>query len=105
MKHVCYVCYQESTSAQAALEYVGSPGMWISGRKLSAKYASIAKTPIPPPEPECISTTADVAVPGLVVVPDFISPEVEARLLQFCDAHENRKSKWKTSISRRVQVI
>lgn len=103
-QHVCYVCFQEEKSAERAMQYVSSVGIWISNRKLSTKYAAIARPPIPPPEPECISMTEDIVVPGLHVLTDFISLEDEKRLIEFCDSHENKKSKWKTNISRKVQV-
>jgi hypothetical protein len=105
VQHVCYVCYKDEMSAQRAMEYVADLGIWISDRKLSAKYAAIARPTIPPPEPECISTTQEVVVPGLHVLADFITAEDEQRLLVFCDSQENKKSKWRTNISRKVQVL
>ena len=57
--------------------------------------------PQPPPEPECTSTTAQVSVPGLSLLEDFLTPDEETLLLEsLCgqDAH------WQQTITRRVQV-
>lgn len=104
-QHVCYVCFKEEQSAQMAIEYVATTGMWLGGRKLSTKYATIARPPMPPPEPECTSSTDEIEVPGLTVIRDFVTEADELHLLQMCDIHENKKSKWKSNLSRRVQVI
>lgn len=74
----------------------------IDGYNITIKYASIKKPSTPPPEPECTSSTVDIQVPGMMLIPDFISPDEEAYLL---DTYATRDMKWETNISRRVQVL
>lgn len=87
-RHVCYVCFQDKGSCQKALLATQcKEGMSLSGgvEKLICKYADVERPVTPPPEPECISTTEGVDVPGLTVMEEFVSEEEERFLLDFCD--------------------
>ena len=91
-RHVCYVCFQEEEACRRALiaTQEGEGVALGDGIRLICKYADLYRPQIPPPEPECVSATDDVLVPGLTLLQDFISPEEEEFLIDFCD---NRNSK------------
>jgi hypothetical protein len=77
----------------------------VQGRKVAVRYADLTREMIPPPEPECISVTADVVVPGLHLFPEFVSEEEERELIEFSDQKDpHGKLFWKTNLRRRVQV-
>jgi hypothetical protein len=69
------------------------------------RYADLSRVIIPPPEPECISETEDIVVPGLHLFTEFVSLEEEKELLEFSDQKDdNGRQFWKTNLHRRVQV-
>eukprot|EP01038_Epipyxis_sp_PR26KG_P008479 gene8479-11462_t len=51
-----------------------------------------------PPEPECTSITSSIDIPGLQVIPEFITTTEEENLLNEIDS-----SIWKNTLTRRVQ--
>jgi len=102
-RHVCYVCYKDPMAAQHAIQQSIDPGVIVKGRKISAKYADIARPVTPPPEAECTSTTDHVDVPGLYLIEEVISSEEEASLIALCDSNEKGRTLWRNNISRRVQ--
>jgi alkylated DNA repair dioxygenase AlkB len=86
------------------IEYSLSNPLIIQGRKVGVRYADLTRTIIPPPEPECISVTADVVVPGLHLFPEFVTEEEERELIEFSDQKDSHgKLFWKTNLHRRVQ--
>ena len=93
-RHVCYVCFTEAESCQRAL-LATQTGSGISlpndTVRLICKYADIERPSIPPPEPECVSSTTEVVVPGLTVVENFVDPDEEQHLLDFCDTRNAEK--------------
>ena len=88
-RHVCYVIFKDVESCERALLATQTDGgIALQGYedvRLICKYAGIEKPVIPPPEPECISSTANVNVPGLTVIENFVTEDEEQYLLDFCD--------------------
>jgi alkylated DNA repair protein alkB homolog 8 len=106
VQHLCYICFKDKLSTQAAVEYSQHNNLFIGERKVSVRYADLSRVTIPPPEPECISETEDVVVPGLHLFTDFVSLEEEKELLEFSDQKDdNGRQFWKTNLHRRVQVL
>ncbi len=56
------------------------------------------------PEPECTSTSNDIEVPGLHIVPDFITASEEIDLIsQF--AYTKNSQSWEKNLARKVKVL
>ena len=73
----------------------------LGASKVLVKYAHIAEAVQKPPEPECTTSTDDLSVAGLHVIPNFLSEEEERLLMnEFGDD----SAPWRESLSRRVQV-
>lgn len=106
-KRFSFVSYVNLSDSIAAYSYfqrdhVEWPDLQsIKFSKLHVKYAFPFSKDSGKPEAECTSVTADVHVPGLAVVEDFITfSEEEALLKEFDMSSEG----WKETLSRRVQV-
>jgi hypothetical protein len=50
--------------------------------------------------PDAVTTSEEMRIPGLLLVPDFVSPEEEAALLAAIDANHGG---WSALAKRRVQ--
>jgi hypothetical protein len=99
-KRYCYVSFTTAeAAARAVAAYQSNDG---SLPKLLVKYAVLAEPKGPALEPPCTSSTADLDVPGLRVVENFLSEELEAQLLEseICQASSSR---WEELLSRRIQ--
>lgn len=106
LQHLCYICYENKESTQKVIEYSEKNDLYVGNRKVIVRYADLSRIKISPPEPECISETVNVNVPGLYLIPEFVTFEEEKELLDFADGKdENGKLYWKSGLTRRVQVI
>lgn len=75
----------------------------LGASKVVARFAQLAEEKTSrAPEPECTSATEEVHVPGLLLVPDFVSAEEEAALLGELGGDS---APWRDSLNRRVQVM
>ena len=94
-RHVCYVCFASKESCERALLATqAGQGLVLPSNntvRLICKYADVERPVIPPPEPECISSTTEINVPGLTVIENFITSEEEQYLLDFCDNRNAEK--------------
>eukprot|EP00927_Polykrikos_kofoidii_P073803 TRINITY_DN69828_c0_g1_i1.p1 TRINITY_DN69828_c0_g1~~TRINITY_DN69828_c0_g1_i1.p1 ORF type:complete len:374 (-),score=62.01 TRINITY_DN69828_c0_g1_i1:49-1170(-) len=102
VSHVSFASVLDCERAQAGLTAASASASAAGdGRRWIFKFAEhpsdsqgISRTPIP-----CsVEATESVEVPGLVLLPDFISDTEAARLLSTIDAQT-----WDTKIKRRVQ--
>lgn len=84
----CFVCYTAVESAvQACAVFTGCDYLTKLSQelqenmqgitKLYVRYAKEKSTARGPPEPECVSSTAHVVVPGCMVIENFITEEEE----------------------------
>lgn len=105
-RRYCFISFLELESACKVLEYVDqhspedSDFCIMFGQKFMIKYAIERVESRPPPEPDCTSLTDHVVVPGLHVIPNFISELEEQALL---DEFGGDSAPWKESLQRRVQ--
>lgn len=103
-KRFCFVVFGDILSATAAKQGLSDQHIECFRGKVYIQYAVENSPRSPgPPEPECISLTAEVVVPGLEVVDEFVTVEDEELLLSDSFAGPNAKA-WIESLSRRVQV-
>jgi alkylated DNA repair protein alkB family protein 8 len=70
----------------------------LGNRRVHIKFADEMTDTIEPTRIECTSETAQIVVPGLSIIEDFITEEEEAKYLEKIDQKE-----WLTTIQRRVQ--
>lgn len=104
-RRFCFVCFCDIESATAVIELSqnlerNSELTSIFGPKFMIKYAIERVETKPPPEADCTSLTDHVIVPGLHVLPDFISVDEEQMLL---NEFGGDSAPWKESLQRRVQ--
>eukprot|EP00743_Colponemidia_sp_Colp-15_P006292 GILK01006770.1.p1 GENE.GILK01006770.1~~GILK01006770.1.p1 ORF type:complete len:643 (+),score=105.48 GILK01006770.1:34-1962(+) len=93
--YVSFPSVEDAVRVREQLHNVFIPEL---GRKPLIEFAAEYQEPVPPPAPQCVSRSAHISIPGLVLIEDFISKEEEQELLQYIDG-----SPWDTLISRRVQ--
>ena len=103
-KRFCFVIFKETEAATAAIQNLSDRHIERFHGKLFIQYA-IENTPrnLCPLEPECVSLTAEVVVPGLEILDEFLTEHEEQILLSDEYAGQNA-SHWTESLSRRVQV-
>ena len=77
LKRFVYVSFESVDDAARAYHTIMG-----GGDKYHVRYAAEEKPPGTAPEPECTSLTAHVHVPGVHLIPSFITAEEEAALLQ-----------------------
>ncbi|XP_078437736.1 RNA-binding (RRM/RBD/RNP motifs) family protein isoform X2 [Wolffia australiana] len=95
------VCFADASSSRAAMAAWGgtAPCPALGGRALHLRY-SVSRPPSPPP-PDALSVALDaeeLALPGLLLAKDFITPDEETELLAEVDARP-----WRRLAKRRVQ--
>ena len=104
-KRFCFVVFEDAHSATAAMEALSDRHIERFKGRVFIQYAVENAPRSPgPPEPECVSLTAEVVVPGLEVLEEFVSEEDEQILLSDEYAGPNAPH-WKESLSRRVHVL
>ncbi|XP_039142466.1 alkylated DNA repair protein ALKBH8 homolog isoform X2 [Dioscorea cayenensis subsp. rotundata] len=95
------VCFSDTTAAQAAYQALnGNPCPQLRGRTLRMRF-SLPKLPAKVQDNDSLSVfllASELAIPGIYLVHDFITPEEEEVLLAAVDA-----SPWKSLAKRRVQ--
>ncbi|KAJ0989799.1 hypothetical protein J5N97_008155 [Dioscorea zingiberensis] len=95
------VCFSQSIAAQAAYQALnGNPCPQFHGRTLHMRF-SLPKLPAKVPDNDSLSVfllTSELAIPGVYLVHDFITPGEEQALLAAVDARP-----WKSLAKRRVQ--
>lgn len=90
---VSYVSFATPALAEQVRARVAASLPWV------VKFAEHAEvTSAGPPIPDSVSSTADVMVPGLEIVPEFVTEAEAQDLLAHIDAEP-----WDTTIKRRVQ--
>ncbi|KAM0934039.1 putative tRNA (carboxymethyluridine(34)-5-O)-methyltransferase [Dioscorea sansibarensis] len=95
------VCFSDSTAAQAAYQALnGNPCPQLHCRTLRIRF-SLPKLPAKVQDNDSLSVfllASELAIPGIYLVHDFITPEEEEVLLAAVDARP-----WKSLAKRRVQ--
>jgi alkylated DNA repair protein alkB family protein 8 len=100
-KRFCYVIFLDALSAIDARNALnGVPLPELQGAQMYIKFADEYAPPQPMPEPECTSMYPDVEVPGLTLIPDFITEEDHERLMNGICSPE---APWEQSLNRKVQ--
>jgi RNA recognition motif-containing protein len=101
-KRFCFVIFEDVESAAAAQKALNHVEIAeLGGIKVLIRFAQEA-TPVQGVKmPDCTSSTADIRVPGLQLIKDFITIEEEQQLLEgLCGTNAN----WEQTLNRRVQV-
>lgn len=102
-----YIVFSESSSAVRAMGALSNKNVPGLSSSLYIRWALEELPRKDPPEPDCISTTSDVVVPGCIVVEEFLSEEEEAEwqrgVLGELDPEQWEQAPWAQILSRRVQ--
>jgi alkylated DNA repair protein alkB homolog 8 len=86
-KRYSFAVFGDADAAQRAMQEMqaaNAPTLGTNGAnriQLQLRFAEEASPPIPVPEPECVSTTDRLEVPGAHIIEDFITSEEEMQLL------------------------
>jgi alkylated DNA repair protein alkB family protein 8 len=101
-KRFCFITFEEVESAMLAKKDLEKNEVDRFKTKLLIKFAEEEDSKEAVPEPDCTSTTADVIVPGLELIRDFLSVEDEELILSSRFGGPSSPM-WIESISRRIQ--
>jgi hypothetical protein len=103
-KRFCFIVYEHTDSAGAAyhdLNVCAHTIPELGDIKVMIRYAQEAVPTQDVPTPDCTSSTADVSVPGLQLLEDFVTVAEENDLMHgICAPSAN----WEQTLNRRVQV-
>lgn len=101
-RRYCFASFDNIASAQAVYDYLNTnPDLSELGvSRVVCRYAQIATVKEKDSGIDCTSSTDDIVVPGLVVLPEFITEEDEQQLLHAICSDD---APWKLSLNRRVQ--
>lgn len=103
-RRFCFASYESIEYASRAFEFFNTTTDFptLHCTKVDVKYAQRAdEIEKGNSDPECTSVSEHIIVPGLAVIPEFISAEEESSLME--ELGNDSLPIWKESISRRVQ--
>jgi alkylated DNA repair dioxygenase AlkB len=101
-RRYCFVIYKDIESAIRATEtFQSKVFLQLSTSQLQIRYAEIDTSPLKSPEPECVSMTNYISVPGCFIIPEFISEDEEIKLMQLIE--EDKSAPWESNLTRRVK--